>query len=182
MSPQLELTRELPLRWSPRNEPDDALVRAQDNASVLHALTALDAESGLTPSAGDGDAPTTDLQRLEAKVDTLLELVTAMLIHDRLSVPKHRVWLRTDGIHWLDADPPEVGASVEVSLYMSPRFPRPLRLAVNVLSVSPENAGSRVQTSFSSIDPSTRNYLEKQIFRHHRRAVAEARRQRSGAG
>jgi hypothetical protein len=103
-----------------------------------------------------------------------------MFVQNSLTVPRHRVWLRTDGVHWLDAQPPEAGAVVEVTLYMSARYPRPLRLALTVLDVTPEGSGSRVRTSYWDIDPSARNYLEKQIFRHHRRAVAEARRQRSG--
>lgn len=181
MSPQLELTRELPLRWLIKNPRDDAVARAQDNASVVHALVALDAESALTQSAADSDTPGTDLQRLEAKVDTLLELVTAMFVQDSLSIPKHQVWLRTDGIDWLDTNPPDVGVAVEVSLYMSTRYPRPLRLVLQVLDVTPEGTGARVCAAFSDVDPPTRNYLEKQIFRHHRRAVAKARRQRSGA-
>jgi len=173
------MIRDLPLRWMAPAAPDDPVARARANASVIQFLGVLESDGGAVNTT-ESEPPVSDLQRLESKVDALLELVTQLWVRGDAALPHRRVWLSNAGVEWLDPSPPETGSTVELSLYMSTRFPQPLRLSVAVVGVEREASVFRVQSRFGDIDAMTRNYLEKLIFREHRRAVAEARRQRSG--
>lgn len=116
-----------------------------------------------------------DLQRVEFKVNVLIQLVARLLKRED-SVPPARHWrLHGAGVEWLvtdDAPAPGLGL---VSLYVSRNFPQPLVLPGRVTGIRDDERGRWSQFRFEGLAPMSAELLEKLIFRHHRRAVAGTR-------
>jgi hypothetical protein len=84
---------------------------------------------------------------------------------------------------WADPDPPAPGDALLLALYLNPIVPDAVALPARVERVAEEPGGeARVRASFGAMPAPLRNALEKLIFRHHRRQVAEQRKALPGHG
>ena len=167
----------LPLRWQEENSrPGNhelALLDAR-NEDVLKIIYALDEQ--LPDGVEEQHGQTPDLAALEFKLNLLFDLVSQLLSHYIPLPPPRAAILSAGGLEWRDAEPPPVGAELRIEFYLSGRYPRPLTLFGTVESVIPDEAGSWVALHFDAMGTGTQAWLEKLIFRHHRRSVAHARR------
>ncbi len=158
------------------------LAAMQDsNEEILRVIAALDEHHA---EAGDEEAQHLgqDLARIESKLDLLLDMVAHMLA-SQLSVPSRLpIRLTASAIQWRQAEaPPAAGRQVLLDLYLHRKFPRPLVLLGVVREVRTLPGEYQVTVDFAGMGESVRNWLEKLIFRHHRRSIAQARRQQAGA-
>jgi len=174
----------LPLAFEARAELPHGPVLAGLNAENLEVLVA-DASLDEKPRAGDkyGDEDHSlaeDLQRVESKLNVLIQLVTRLLRHDA-KVPPPRSWrLYATGLEWAaGADAPEPGYGL-VSLYVSRHLPQPIVLPGRVTAVQDDAHGRWVHFRFEGLAPQVEDVLARLIFRHHRRAVAGTRAQTRG--
>jgi len=155
---------------------DNALVKTnEDNSRFLKALAAL---SEGAPDAGEELAQTAaELQRLDLKLNLLLEIVGELLANQRTLPAPTKVKLGHTGIEWLAEDCPPSGAHVCIEVYLRSELPSPLKfygLAVVVDSQKASVIGSkRVQVRFIGLNPALQDELEKFIFRQHRRSIAQ---------
>lgn len=142
----------------------------QDNLRLLHAVAALEE---YTAEPADDDAIAHALARLDLKVALLLELVGKLLM-ERSDMPASvPVRLGSHRLTWPDATgslrPGDAGIAA-VWLRASPATP--LQIAGEVAAVRPQDAGCEVELSYLGLDEPVGEALEKLIFRHHRRAIA----------
>jgi hypothetical protein len=164
----------LPLSWRVRQEETGESERLRErNERVVQALEALE-----EPRREDReeDAREARLQRFELKLDLVLELL-GQLVLGHISIPERLpLHLSTRALVWESDHPPPEGAAVQVDLYLSPRYPQPIGLAGVVQAVEPAPSGvSRVTVIFGDLGEVVQDWLERSLFRHHRRRVARAR-------
>jgi len=155
---------------------DNELVRInEDNSRFLKALAALNEGA---PEAGE-ELPQTaaELQRLDLKLNLLLEIVGELLASQRTLPAPTKVRLGHAGIEWLAEDCPPAGAQVCIDVYLRSELPSPLKFhGLAVITASQEGAANttkRVQVRFVGLNPALQDDLEKFIFRRHRRSIAQ---------
>lgn len=155
---------------------DNELVNINEhNVRFLKALAALNEGA---PEAGE-EIPQTaaELQRLDLKLNLLLEIVGQLLASQRTLPAPTQVRLGHAGIEWLAHDCPLSGAQVCIEVYLRSELPSPLKfhgIAVPVDSAEgSSSAGQRVQARFVGLSAALQDDLEKFIFRRHRRSIAQ---------
>ena len=116
-----------------------------------------------------------ELRRLDLKMTLMLELMGELLAATTGSGPQ-RVDIELDfrGVKWSPADQSlMVGSRGTLDLYIHPNIPRPLKFAGTITRLEPENQSARFD--FDPLTEVEGDQLERLIFRHHRRKVADAR-------
>lgn len=162
----------LPLAWKPLSAlPADTELAGLEyaNSEVLRTIFALESHVGELSEDTEGKSP--DLARLDFKVNLLLDLV-GQLLSKQLIIPDSReLTLMADGLCWQESDVPPQDSLLRIELYLNLRYPRPLVLHGQVR----ETQDRRVAVEFCGQGESVREGLERFIFVHHRRAVAQSR-------
>lgn len=162
----------LPLAWKPLSAlPADTELAALDyaNSEVLRTIFALESHVGEISEDTEGKSP--DLVRLDFKVNLLLDLV-GQLLSKQLVIPHSReLTLTADGMLWQESNAPPPDSLLRIELYLNLRYPRPLALHARVREIQDR----RVAVAFCGQSEAVREGLERFIFVHHRRAVAQSR-------
>lgn len=134
---------------------------------LLTRLLALD-ESTAARTEEDKE-PNPDLQRLERKLDLVLELLSLRLLDDGSAPPERAVRLSASAACWqADDDRIRDGEFGVLSVYLHRLMPRPLRLPVQVMSLQSQ----RVQVRFLPLDEESEELLLRYVFLQHRRDLA----------
>lgn len=156
----LELS--LPLAFTPQASfsPQQLAEWMRDNVTLLQALASLE-----SARERDGDGGDPALARLEAKVDLALQLIAELLRREARLPDPTAVSLSSSGLSWHGSAP--LHSTGVVALYLSPRLPWPLMLPVQITGV----AGERVQARLLHLDEDSQTWLDRTLFRHHRRSV-----------
>jgi hypothetical protein len=102
----------------------------------------------------------------------VLDMVGQVLAHQMSLPPRTAVRLSATHLYWTSASPPAAGSHGIAEVYLSPRYPRALRLSGTVEAV--EQGHARI--GLTALGEGVQELLEKLIFRHHRRQIAQARR------
>ncbi len=165
----------LPVMWTPVAEALDPIViasHADRNLRVLQALSALD-EHGPIEKPDENAPHAADLQRLELKVNLLLDMVGALLAASHRRPRNSSIRFNALGAVWHTTAPlPELGQQGVVEIYLRDCIAEPLRLAGRVTNVGPDG---RVKLRFVPPGEHIADLMEKLAFRRHRRQVAGAR-------
>lgn len=159
---------QLPLSWRSIDDIDSYMAKPNDR--FMNILPVLDEpESHLQESK----LPSAEIARLETKLDLILEML-GEIFQQRKPLPAQVPFqLSARGITWLEASPPDRESYIELQIYLSPQLFVPLNLLAQVTMVEDKGSTHRVQAKFVGIDESIQEWLEKYIFRQHRRAVAQ---------
>lgn len=158
--------------------------RYLDSLPQGHALSHLNqcAENSLRQLAQIDEAPqetgeenpgiARELERLENMVGLLIHLVGKVLAQ-QLQVPDPvPVALSPEGLEWGGGELPQAGRAVLVQLFLHADIPQPLELAGETM---PGTEVNRVAVNFYGVSEHTREWLEKTVFRFHRRNIAHQR-------
>lgn len=165
----------LPLAWREVGTFPDAGELVQQNAAneeLLRTFSVIDQTGG--EHAEEKSELAQEIARLDAKLNLALELLGEVLTRHTALPAAVALKLGACGLEWQGEHPPALGAQLAISLYSHPNLPRPLLLNGVVTYSDADTARAR----FHGMNDSVRDWLEKMIFRHHRRAVALARAQR----
>lgn len=143
------------------------------NEVLLRALVAMDA---LPVAHGEEhERHSEDIQRLEARVGLLLNLV-ARLVEAQQTLPDPLpVVYNARGMQVQLATPAGVGGEVAVDLYLSGLYPTPLQLFGVVAACDRKGDTWHVSLMLRGMTQAMRSELEKLVFRRHRRQVARQR-------
>jgi hypothetical protein len=168
---------ELPLQWQGRDDQrhGESMTRiAEKNERLLRSINLL-AEQGHEKPEEEGEHEAA-LIRLETKVDLLLDLFSRIGTDAAGLPPSAPVRLSAKGMQWLsEGEAPVAGQSVWIRLYLEPRLPEAVQFPAQILGVETEGPQHKVLARFESLGEGAQNLLEKMIFRHHRRQVAQQR-------
>jgi len=151
-----------------------AMVNAS-NEEFLRAVSVIGDAGGLREHQESGtSAVAQEIVRLDLKMNLLLDLV-GTLIYEQLDIPETSpVRLSAQGVDW-QGDVPEPGDTVYLQLYIQRGLPKPLCCYGEVVSTAQEYAGGSARVRFVGLTGAAQSWLEKLMFRHHRREVAYKR-------
>lgn len=158
-----------PLPHAP-DEPGLASFEHEASA-LLMSLLAIE-ENAVARNGEDETEAGPEFQRLERKLDLVLELLSARLLET--SAPSERlVQLSAAGARWAVSGPaPAPGSFGVASIYVHRLLPRALRLPAEVM---PDEAGW-LRLRFLDVGEACRELLVRHVFQQHRRQLAGARR------
>lgn len=175
---------DLPLGWTPlsRIQPAQSEQWQCAGAALLRALAVLETpvpEVEHDISSAGGKA----MERLEAKLDLALSLMTQLARQQAEIPPLHHVVLRAKSLEWLGETVPAAQQLVLVSLHISPKLPQPLILPATVTGVAlQDNGASRVRADFADLSEETEEWLARTLFRFHRRGIQQSHSRQHGEG
>lgn len=167
----LSCVTELPVDYHPSALDSGSLERAIEHAELVLRSLALIEEAPHEESE-EHPAERIHWQRLEAKLNLVLESLATLLRRERSDLPQGVLrWSRHGAELLTDRNPvPERGF-----LRMQPLAWLPQRLELPVVRLAQEAAGdgqSRVWLRFDPLPPTLEQALERHLFRLHRRQLA----------
>jgi hypothetical protein len=162
----------LPVLWRVLpGSVDQALAAsfAERNVRVLQAFAAIEDHGATDPQ----DEQSPELQRLDFKINLLLDLVGQLLVSNRPRPPPVAIRFNGLGAVWRGTAPlPEAGTQGVVEIYLRDFLAEPLRMIGRITNVSPDG---QIKARFAPAGETIADLIEKLIFRRHRRQVAESR-------
>lgn len=169
----------LPCGWQVLSAPPSAGESAHWSAANENVLRLVSALEEFTPDVTDDHGSQShDLARLEFKLNLVLELV-GQLVRGQQALPGARALkLNAHSMLWetyATDSAPAVGQHLLIALYLNDNLPRPLQLHGIVREFISAPSGGRVHVEFHELTESVQDLLEKMIFRHHRRSIAQHR-------
>src|SRR5579862_4133825 len=148
---------ELPLTWIGQSKlprPFDATRLAETNQRTLGTIAQLEERPAVTDDPGQ---PEQELSRLHAKLDALIAVVGVVLPRFLSLPPPTRLHLSWRGVIWnAVAEPPPVGETGYVEIYLHAALLKVLRLPARIVRVD----GSRVRADFAEGGGSCQQALE----------------------
>jgi hypothetical protein len=158
--------------WLPRATADGAA-----GAGNEHLLRLLLFSDEWRPEGDEEKEYATELLRIEAKLDLVLELLATLQPEER-SLEICHASFSAAGVHWRPeaGEVPETGAPVWILLRPDQRLPRPLQLPAVVTEKKWKEGAWKVSAAFEMLDEPLQALWERYIFRQHRRQVAQLRR------
>lgn len=171
----------LPVGWRPLPKPLElAAVAALTERNVRTLLVcATIEEQGPVEKAEEKALHSADLQRLEVKMNLVLELMGQLLAAQQSRPAAVPIRFNALGAVWQSASPPPNGAQGLLDIHLRECLAQPLTLIANVTQVSPDG---KVRVAFTPPGEATADLIEKLAFRRHRRHVAGVRQPRRTPG
>ena len=174
----LAFTDNISIAWSAVDEPPSAAQLAKVNEAneiFLRAVSVLGSASG--DVAEEDTAVSNEIARLDLKVNMLLDLVS-QLIYTQLDIPpRTQVTIGADSLSWSPEHLPAPGDTVFMQVYIQHGTPKPLCFYGEVITRPEEHAAGIARVDYQGLSAAAHGWLEKLIFRHHRREVAYQRTQ-----
>ncbi len=161
------------VKWQVAEKSPDAELLSlvnESNQAFLRAVAAVSVPPG--DLAEENAAVFQEISRLDLKINLLLELVS-QLVYAQLDIPERtRATISSGGIQWQGEVLPEPGQTVFMQVYIQHGTPKPLCFYGEVVSTLEEHASGEARVRYVGLSEQTRSWLDKLIFRHHRRQVA----------
>jgi hypothetical protein len=162
----VHLSTNLPLKWQPKES-----VTAEELADWMHGnIVVLQALASLESIAKESDTEHRidhNVARLEAKLDLTLTLVGELLRRQTPLPPSTPTMLTSEGIAWQSQQSIAPHTKGVVSLYLSARLPWPLMLPVEIVG----SQDGKIRARLTHVSEEAQEWLDRTLFRHHRRAV-----------
>jgi hypothetical protein len=169
----------LPLEWRPLGDAEQHAVEIwmHTNIVLLRALATIDAQAPATDYENEPGSPTGRvLERLEAKVDLALTLLGRLLSQEQPAPRPASLTLSAQAVAWKSDSLPPAGSAVLITLHISSRLPQPLRLT----AIVKRSGQGGAEAVFTHLGEELQDWLERTVFRQHRRhiqAMHQARKQ-----
>lgn len=167
MASTLTIMLDAPLAWLAPTAPSSA-----DGVLLLRVLALQEAAP---PHLDDEDGPDAlRWQAMEARLDLTLQLLGHLLARSEPVPPSRSLELSGGGARWTSSTPLAVGSEGRLALYLSPSIPQALQLPAQIKHCQEVATGQwQVEASFLQLDAELQDWLEKTIFRRHRREIYE---------
>jgi len=145
------------------------LLRANEsNELLLRSVSALEEKV----DTDDDDEIAQELRRQDMKLNLILDLIGALLLQQQVIPEPRELQLSAAGLRTAVAPLPAPAQHCRLQLYIEPAIPKPLTLFGQCHASS--QAGV-TDITFSGLSQTVTDHLDKFIFRHHRRRIAQAR-------
>jgi hypothetical protein len=171
----------LPVGWRALAKPltlAEVTALTERNVRTLHVCATIE-EQGPVEKAEEKSMHSTDLLRLEVKMNLVLELMGQILAAQQPRPAPTTVRFNALGAVWQAANPPRNGEQGLLDIWLRDCLAQPLTLIANVTQVTPDG---RVKATFTPPGEATADLIEKLAFRRHRRHVAGVRQPRRSPG
>jgi hypothetical protein len=169
----LSFTDNISLAWQPVDYTldDRHLALANDSNEIfLRAVSAIGEFARDVPE--DGQDISQEMARLDIKMNLLLDLVS-QLIYAQLAIPDiTRVTISSSEIEWTGDELPAPEQTVLLKIYIQRGTPKPLCFYGTVISSAADHAAGHARVKYIGLRGSAQAWLDKLIFRHHRREIA----------
>jgi hypothetical protein len=168
----------LPVAFKLLPRPLDAAAAqalADRNVRLLQVCAAVE-EQGAASLEETGQH-SSDLTRLEVKVNLLLDLMGQLLAAQAPRPRPSMIRFNATAVQWRPLEPPRSGAQGLLEIWLRDSLPQPLTLIVNVTHVANDGL---VKCTVTPPGEATADLIEKLSFRRHRRHVAGVRQPRRG--
>lgn len=165
---------ELGLRWQEIESLPGEIALSRINArneTVLRSIAMLE-ERDETQS---DDAERAELHRLEGKLNLVLELLSELVRGGDAAARIYDIRMNARGLCWDVNEPVTPGGLLQLELFALPAWPVPLTLHVCITDVDQRRGSWRLCARLEALTPGVRDWLDKLVFRRHRRAVALSR-------
>ncbi len=162
----VNLSGEFPLAWQARESFAGAELAdwMRGNVVLLQAMATFDTLANY----GEREHRTDHhLAHVEAKLDLALTLIGELLRRQTQLPPALPVVLTATSLAWRSPQTPAPHAKGVVTLYLSPHLPWPLMLPVEVSASHDGETRARIV----HLSEEAQDWLDRTLFRHHRRAV-----------
>ncbi|MEM0954972.1 MAG: PilZ domain-containing protein [Pseudomonadota bacterium] len=173
----LSYTDNISIAWTPVQEQLDQEHLARVNASnegFLRDVSVI--ETGVI--SGDpvdpASAMVTELGRLDLKLNLIMNLVSSLIYHQMEIPDTSRVRVSSSGVIW-KGQVPAPDQTVFLQLYIQRGLPKPLCCYGKVVSTQAQFEQGKAKVRFIGLTGAAQAWLEKLIFRHHRREIAYQR-------
>jgi hypothetical protein len=147
----------------------------QRNLAVLRSLAMLEEHDDKVTDDGER----AELRRLEGKVDLLLELVSELVRERRPGGEPRVARFSAEGVCWTAPEAEFPGALLLTEWFLIASWPVSLKLHVRIDSSDKRDDGYRICGRLEGTNDTVKDWLEKLVFRRHRRAIAQRRVTRS---
>lgn len=175
----LSFVEDIAVDFAPVPRLPDASATARlnaQNAQTLIADASLEESHRVHDPGTDDAAFAADLQRLEFKVNVLLQLVVRLTARSETLPPPQPVRVYAGGMEWHSSPgDPAPGSVVRARLFINPAFPLPLELIGVVAMPRRDGDSAWSRLAWHGLSPAVIDLLGRLIFRHHRRQVAGSR-------
>jgi hypothetical protein len=162
----VHLSTNLPLKWQAKES-----FTAEELADWMHSNTVvLQALANLETVGKDSDTEHRidhNVARLEAKLDLTLTLVGELLRRQTPLPLATAMVLTGQSIAWQNQQAIAPHAKGVIALYPSPRLPWPLMLPVEIIGTQ----DGKTRAKLIHMSDEAQEWLDRTLFRHHRRAV-----------
>ncbi len=173
----------VPMHWrkvETEIQPAQLIRINESNEEILRFISVLD--DYRSESTGDGrGSGAGDISRIEHKINLILDLVSQILVHHIDMPAPVPIRMSATGIQWRCEERLELGHDVLMDIYFYHNYPRPITLAGKVQHIEKDGDGYNTWVIFENLSDTVRQWLDKLIFRHHRRGIAYARQHTQGA-
>ncbi|WP_137938053.1 PilZ domain-containing protein [Chitinivorax sp. B] len=141
----------------------------QANQALLAGLAAM--EAGGSEQEHEFDAARQP-DRIEAKLNLALHLLAQLMASQCQQTRPQAVTLHADMLIWHVDTPLATNNNVLLSLLINSRIPEPLRLPAKIIGCEQISSNSwRISAHFEHVTQSVTDWLERTIFRYHRRQI-----------
>ena len=164
-----------PLHWMHFQEEPSTMEHLRRITANEEALRAISLMEDPRLDLNEEHERSSDIQRIESKVNIVLDLVALLARQSSQLPPMYPTRLASTFIEWQCSAAPQDGQSVIVQVYLSVKYPRPVQL-VGIAEAVAADSIFNCRVNLSSAGEVQQDLLEKYIFRQHRRRVALERR------
>ena len=164
-SGSLPLSLEL-LAEAPREQ--DLLRANEANELLLRSVSALEEKI----EQDDSDEIVQELRRQDMKLNLILDLIGTLLQQYQVIPQAREIQLTAGGLRLALSQNSVLTQHCRIQLYIEPALPKPLTLFG---SCQASAQAGMTDIRFEGLSPVVTNNLDKFIFRHHRRKIAQAR-------
>lgn len=168
----------LPLAWRELSAlPDAAELQhlEQTNLHILHILFALDIHAGDYGDDPSAPSSASDIKRLDFKVSLLLEMVGHLFANQQTLPPERPLTLTVTDLSWRTDVAPSLNAPLRLELYCNLNYPRPLILHAHAREIVSIENDYQIKATIDQPSEPLQEALERYIFLHHRRMIANRR-------
>ncbi len=166
----------LPLRCEKRAAPvarEEQLRFDVGNEAVLRSIQLLG--DLFAPDNVDEAAGTTELFRIEQKLNIMIELVSTLYARQEGVPSPVPLRLASGYVEWDTHERLVQNDALLVEIYLSSRFPKPFAVGATVEAVEERGDVRRIRAAFGPVSESVKDQLDKFLFRQHRRLIAVSR-------
>jgi hypothetical protein len=173
--------QEIPLRWRKlEGELSDSEIMMIHNDNLKFMEVLLSGEDTADVEQHRDKEVLKELHKIDAKLNLLMNWFSRIIWQQQEFPTPQTVDLSAKGLQFVHNDQGSGEEVVEndelfIEMFLEPRYPQPFITLAKVLRVNTQPQGREVLVRFIHLSEQTQEWLNKYVFRLHRRQVALAR-------